>query len=154
MTQYFEDMEVGTTRRFGRYEVTAEEIRDFAARYDPQPFHLSDEGAVGTPFERMAASGWHTGSMAMSMMVADWQSIPGWQEASLGGMGIDEVRWLKPVYPGDVLHAQAELVEKVETRSRSDRGIATWLITVFNQDDDAVMRFRPITMVRRRNGAA
>lgn len=150
---FFEDLEVGATRRFGRYEVTAEEVRTFAERYDPQPFHLSDEGAVGTPFGRMAASGWHTGSMAMAMMVADWQSIPGGQDASLGAMGLDELRWLKPVYPGDVLEVETELVEKIESRSRPDRGIIKTLVTVYNQHDDKVMQFRPTTMVRRRNSA-
>ncbi len=151
MSMFFEDLEVGAKRRFGRYEVTAEEVRAFAERYDPQPFHLSDEGAVDTPFDRMAASGWHTGSMAMAMMVADWQSTPGMQEASLGAMGLDELRWLKPVYPGDVLHVQTELVEKIESRSRSDRGILKTLVTVYNQHDEIVMQFRPTVMVRRRN---
>lgn len=151
MSMFFEDLEVGAKRRFGRYEVTAEEVRAFAERYDPQPFHLSDEGAVGTPFDRMSASGWHTGSMAMAMMVADWQSIAGGQDASLGGMGMDEVRWLMPVYPGDVLHVETELVEKIESRSRTDRGIIKTLVTVYNQHDDKVMLFRPTTMVRRRN---
>lgn len=150
MSLYFEDLEVGMTRRFGRYEVTAEEVRDFAGRYDPQPFHLSDEGAVGTPFGRMAASGWHTGAMAMAMMVADWQSVPGGQDASLGAMGMDELQWLKPVYPGDVLSVETELAEKIESRSRPDRGIIKTQVTVYNQDGTPVMRFRPTTMVRRR----
>lgn len=152
MSMFFEDLEVGTVRRFGRYEVTAEEVRGFAERYDPQPFHLSDEGAVGTPFGRMAASGWHTGSMTMAMMVAGWQATPGMQEASLGAMGLDELRWLKPVYPGDVLEVETELVEKVESRSRPDRGIIKSLVTVYNQHGDKVMQFRPIAMMRRRTG--
>lgn len=150
---YFEDFEIGSTRRFGRYEVTAEEVRAFASRYDPQPFHLSDEGAVGTPFGRMAASGWHTGSMAMAMKVAEWQAEPGAQEASLGAIGIDELRWLKPVYPGDVLSVEAEVIEKVESRSRPDMGVIKSRITVLNQNDEPVMRYIPITMWRRRSNA-
>lgn len=147
---HFEDIVVGSKRRFGRYEVTADEVRSFAKKYDPQPFHLSDEGASGTAFARMAASGWHTGSMAMSMMVAEWQAEEGRQEASLGAIGIDELRWLKPVYPGDVLSVESEIVEKIESRSRPDMGIVKTLVTVYNQHDEPVMQYRPIAMWRRR----
>ena len=98
--QYFEDLEVGTKASFGHYEVTREEVIDFASRYDPQPFHLDDEAATQTYFGRLSASGWHTCAMTMRMMVEHFSSQ---EAASLGSPGIDELRWIKPVYPGDTL---------------------------------------------------
>ena len=98
--QYFEDIVVGAKASFGSYEVTREEVIDFARRYDPQPFHLSDEAAAETHFGRLSASGWHTCAMAMSMIVENLRNN---KQAGLGSPGVDELRWLKPVYPGDTL---------------------------------------------------
>lgn len=150
MTIYFEDIEIGDRQAFGSYAVTAEEVIAFASRYDPQPFHLSDEGAAATPFGTLAASGWHTGSMAMAMMVRHWQSIPGRQEASLGAMGMDELRWHQPVRPGDLLSLSIEVIEKIESRSRPGVGIVKSRVTVLNQRSEPVMSFIPIAMWRRR----
>lgn len=134
--QYFEDIEVGATVSFGRYEVTREEVMDFARRYDPQPFHLSDEAAAKTHFGRMSASGWHTCAMTMAMTV---ENLTTHRQAGLGSPGIDELRWLKPVYPGDTLRCESEVLEKRRSASRPEMGIFKSRVTVFNQDGVAVM---------------
>jgi acyl dehydratase len=150
MTFYFEDIAVGDRVAGGTYSVSAEEIIDFAERYDPQPFHLSDEGAANTHFGTLAASGWHTGAMAMAMLVRSWQDVPGRQDASLGAMGIDELRWHQPVRAGDVLRFESEVIEKIESRSKPQLGIVRTRTTVFNQNGQAVMSFIPIAMWRKR----
>ena len=134
--QYFEDLEIGKVARFGRYEVTREEVIEFARRYDPQPFHLSDEAAAATHFGRLSASGWHTCAMTMAMLVANLKEH---RQAGLGSPGMDELRWLVPVYPGDVLRVESEVLEKRVSQSRPEMGIFKSRITVFNQDDVAVM---------------
>ena len=144
---YFDDIEVGAKRSFGRYEVTREEVLEFARKYDPQPFHLSDEGAAKTHFGKLAASGWHTASMAMAMIVKNMEDSP---QASLGAAGIDELRWLRPVFPGDVLRVETEIVEKRASQSRPEMGSFKNQTTVFNQDDQPVMRFTAIALMARK----
>ncbi len=134
--QYFEDLEVGARQSFGAYVVTRDEVIDFASRYDPQPFHLSDEAAAATHFGRLSASGWHTCAMAMAMLVDNLKRN---RQAGLGSPGIDELRWLKPVYPGDTLRCETEVIEKRRSASRPEMGIFKSRLTVFNQDDVAVM---------------
>jgi len=136
--QYFEDIEVGRTASFGSYAVTREEVMDFAAKYDPQPFHLSDEAAAQTHFGRLSASGWHTCAMVMSMVVANLKEN---QQAGLGSPGIDELKWIKPVYPGDILRCETEILEKRVSASRPEMGIFKSRMRVFNQDDVMVMTF-------------
>ncbi|MGL4314319.1 MAG: MaoC family dehydratase [Sphingomonas sp.] len=145
--RYFEDIEVGSRRAFGSYSVTREEVIDFASKYDPQPFHLSDEGAADTYFGRLAASGWHTAAMMMAMLVEDMKDH---QQASLGSPGIDELRWLKPVYPGDTLRCENEVLEKRASKSRSDMGSFRARTTVFNQHDEPVMTVVSIGLIRTR----
>lgn len=144
---YFEDLQVGARQSFGRYEVTREEVLAFAEKYDPQPFHLSDEAAAATHFGRLAASGWHTCAMTMSMLVAHMKVHP---QAGLGAAGVDELRWLKPVFPGDVLRCETELLDKRESRSRPDMGSTRSQMTVFNQDNQPVLRFTALVLMRRR----
>lgn len=134
--QYFEDIIVGARHRFGAREVTREEVIDFARRYDPQPFHLSDEAAAGTHFGRLSASGWHTCAMTMAMLVDNLSKN---RQAGLGSPGVDELRWLKPVYPGDTLSVETEVLEKRVSASRPEMGIYKSRITVTNQDGVAVM---------------
>ena len=134
--QYFENLEIGKVARFGRYEVTRDEVIEFARRYDPQPFHLSDEAAAATHFGRLSASGWHTCAMTMAMLVANLKEH---RQAGLGSPGMAELRWLVPVYPGDVLRVESEVLEKRVSQSRPEMGIFKSRITVFNQDDVAVM---------------
>jgi acyl dehydratase len=141
---YFEDLEVGTTASFGRYEVTREEVLEFARKYDPQPFHLSDEAAAQTHFGRISASGWHTCAMTMAMLVANLTRN---RQAGLGSPGQDELRWHKPVYPGDVLRVETELLEKTRSRSRPEMGSMKSKIRVFNQDDVMVMSMTGIGLI-------
>ena len=145
--KYFEDLEIGAIARFGRYDVTREEVMDFAAKFDPQPFHLSDEEAAKTHFGRIAASGWHTAAMAMRMIVDNFAVS---EQAGLGGIGIDELRWLKPVYPGDVLSLQTEVLEKTPSRSRPEMGSFRTRTTVFNQKDEPVLRYMTIALIAKR----
>ena len=136
--QYFEDIEVGSKASFGSYEVTRDEVIAFAQKYDPQPFHLSDESAAETHFGRLSASGWHTCAMTMSMVVENLKSH---RQAGLGSPGVDELRWLRPVYPGDTLRCESEVLDKRASESRPEMGIFHSRMTVFNQDDKPVMTF-------------
>jgi len=145
--QYFEDIEVGATARFGRYEVTRDEVIEFASKFDPQPFHLSDEAAATTHFGRLSASGWHTCAMTMSMVVDNLKAN---SQAGLGSPGIDELRWLKPVYPGNVLRCETEILDKRPSQSRPEMGSYRSRMTVLNQDDVAVMTFISIGLIRTR----
>ncbi|HEX8302894.1 MaoC family dehydratase [Sphingomonas sp.] len=144
---YLDDIAVGAKRSFGRYEVTRDEVLDFARKYDPQPFHLSDQGAADTHFGRLAASGWHTCAMAMAMFVEEMKAHP---QASLGAAGVDELRWLKPVYPDDVLRCESEVLEVNPSKSRPEMGSLKNQMTVFNQRDEPVLRFTALGLMRRR----
>lgn len=144
---YWEDIEVGSRSSFGRYEVTREEVIEFASKYDPQPFHLSDEAAAQTYFGRLSASGWHTCAMLMRMLVEHMETQ---KQAGLGSPGVDELRWLKPVYPGDVLRAETEILDKTPSRSRPDMGSYRGRTTVFNQHDEPVMTLASVGLIRRR----
>ena len=145
--QYFEDIAVGAKSRFGRYEVTREEVIAFAAKYDPQPFHLSDEAAAETHFGRLSASGWQTCAMTMSMVV---ENLKAHNQAGLGSPGVDELRWLKPVYPGDVLRCETEILDKRASQSRPEMGSYRSRMTVLNQDDAPVMTFISIGLIATR----
>ena len=141
----FEDIEVGRKASFGRYEVTREEVIAFATRYDPQPFHLSDEAAAETHFGRLSASGWHTCAMTMQMMV---KNLSATRQAGLGSPGLDELRWKKPVYPGDTLRCETEVLEKTRSRSRPEMGSFRSAMRVYNQHDELVMSFTSIGLIR------
>jgi acyl dehydratase len=147
--QYWEDIEVGSRSSFGRYEVKREEVIDFASKYDPQPFHLSDEAAAETYFGRLSASGWHTCAMMMRMLVDHMKTQ---QQAGLGSPGIDELRWLKPVYPGDTLRAESVVIDKTPSKSRLDMGSYRGATTIYNQHDEPVMTLKSIGLIRRRPG--
>ena len=146
--RYFEDLVIGAETYFGSYEVTRDEVIDFARKYDPQPFHLSDEAAANTHFGRIAASGWHTCAMTMAVIA---RKVVDDEQAGLGSPGIDELRWLKPVYPGDTLHVRGEIIEKTPSRSKADIGSFRTRTTVTNQDDVPVMTFQSIVLIRRRS---
>jgi acyl dehydratase len=147
---YFEDLEVGARTDFGSYDVTREEVLEFARKYDPQPFHLSDEEAAKTHFGRIAASGWHSAAMVMGVIA---RHVVDERQAGLGSPGIDELRWKKPVYPGDTLHVTGEILEKTPSRSRPDIGSFRTKTTVTNQHGDVVMTFVSIVLIRRRPDA-
>ena len=151
--RYFEDLEVGAETEFGSYAVTREEVLEFARKYDPQLFHLSDEAAAKTHFGRLSASGWHTAAMTMAVIA---RKVVAEEQAGLGSPGIDELRWLKPVYPGDTLHVRGRIVDRTPSRSKPDLGSFRTETTVTNQDGVPVMRFTSIVLIRRRppEGAA
>ena len=144
---YWEDIDVGSERTFGSYHVTREEVLEFARKYDPQPFHLSDEAAALTHFGRIAASGWHTAAMTMRVIVDALTREP---QAGLGSPGVDELRWTRPVYPGDTLTMRGTIVDKTASRSKPDLGTIRTATTVTNQEGVDVMRFTSIVLMRRR----
>lgn len=146
---YLEDFAVGDRLAFGRYEVDREEIIAFARQYDPQPFHLSDEGAATTHFGTLSASGWHSCAMAMAMNVAAMDAADA--AGSLGAIGIDELRWLRPVHPGDVLRCESEVLEVRASKSRPGMGSVRSRFTVLNQKDEPVMSYIPIVLYRTRD---
>ena len=148
---YFEDLEVGSETIFGSCEVTREEVLEFARKYDPQPFHLSDEAAAGTHFGRLSASGWHTCAMTMGVIA---RAVVKEKQAGLGSPGIDELRWLKPVYPGDRLQVRGRIIDKTPSRSRPEMGSFRTRTTVTNQDDVPVMTMVSIVLIRRRPAEA
>ena len=127
--------------------MTREEIIEFASRYDPQPFHLSEEAGKATHFGGLVASGWHTGSMAMRMLV---DQMPEGDSGSLGSPGIDELKWTRPVVAGDVLGMRTTVLNKKESRSRPEMGLVQVLNEVLNQQGQLVMSFRSWVMVKRR----
>lgn len=145
--KYLEDMAVGTKASFGRYEVTREEVIEFASRYDPQPFHLDDDAAAKTHFGRLSASGWHSCAMTMAMLVENMKEA---DHAGLGSPGLDGLRWLRPVYPGDVLRVETELKAVRPSRSRPDTGSVHSEVTVFNQHDEPVLTMQSIGLMARR----
>jgi acyl dehydratase len=145
--RYFEDLEVGAETDFGTYDVTREEVLEFARKYDPQPFHLSDEAAARTHFGRLSASGWHTCAMTMAVIA---RYVVDDEQAGLGSPGIDELRWRKPVYPGDTLHVRGRILDKTPSRSRPEMGSFRTETTVTNQDGQPVLTFISIVLIRRR----
>lgn len=143
--QYFEDIPVGQKHAFGSYAVTREEVLEFSHKYDPQPFHLDDEAAAKTHFGRLSASGWHTCAMVMAMLVGN---LTGRKQAGLGSPGVDELRWLKPVFPGDTLRVETEVFEKRRSASRREMGIFKSRVKVFNQNDEPVLAMISIGLVQ------
>lgn len=148
--QYYEDLVVGRVSAFGHYEVTREEVIDFASKYDPQPFHLDDAAAAATHFGRLSASGWHTAAMVMSMTVANLTAN---KQAGLGSPGVDELRWIKPVYPGDTLRCENTLLEKRRSKTRPEMGILKGETRVYNQNNELVMTFKAMGMIATRDPA-
>ena len=147
---YFDDLDLGAKTMFGHYDVTREEVLEFARKYDPQPFHLSDEEAAKTHFGRIAASGWHTCAIAMRMMCDAYLL----ESASLGSPGLEKLSWKKPVYPGDTLHVRLEVLESRAMASRPDVGILRSRWEVMNQDNETVLTMEGYGMFRRRAPAA
>ena len=145
---YFEDIEVGEKSSFGKYAVTRKEVISFASRFDPQPFHLNDEAAAETHFGRISASGWHTCAMTMRMLV---EKMEGESRAGLGSPGVDEIRFRRPVYPGDTLRVETEILDKTPSRSRLEMGSYRTGIAVYNQDDVMVLTMTSIGLIRKRS---
>jgi acyl dehydratase len=143
---YFEDFPVGDVRESPSRAVTRDEIVAFARQYDPQPFHLDDEAATRSIYGGLLASGWHTCALYMRLM---WETFLK-DTASLGSPGVDEIRWVKPVRPGDTLRVRFTVVEATPSRSKPDRGIVRSLSEVFNQHGEVVMTMRGLGLFGRR----
>jgi acyl dehydratase len=143
---YFEDFPPGDVRESPARTVTRDEIIAFAREFDPQPFHVDEAAAATTIYGGLIASGWHTIAVYMRLM---WDSYLK-ETVSLGSPGVDEVRWLKPVRPGDTLRARFTVLEAVPSRSKPDRGIVRSLSEVFNQHGEVVMTLRGLGMFGRR----
>lgn len=135
-TRHFEDFAVGQVYELGTREITRDEIVAFAREFDPQPFHVDDEAAKDTAFGGLIASGWHTASIYMRCY-AD-ALLAG--SASMGSPGVDELRWLVPVRPGDTLSSRCTVTEVRPSAKRADRGTVFLLSEVRNQRDEVVLR--------------
>ena len=143
---YFEDFRVGDRAPLPERHVSEEEIIAFARQFDPQPFHTDVEAARSSIYGGLIASGWHTCSLAMRMMCDSYLL----ETASLGSPGVDQVRWLKPVRPGDTLHGERITLEARISESKPDRGIITTEWRIFNQHDELVMSMRGVGLFGRR----
>ena len=132
---YWEDLQVGEVRDLGTLSPTREEIMAFATQFDPQPFHLDDEAAKQSVFGALCASGWHTCAMAMRLMVTNFLC----HTSSLGSPGLDKLRWLKPVYPGDTLRLQHTFLDKRVMAKRPHVGMVLTTWEMFNQHGDKVL---------------
>jgi len=142
--RYFEDYRVGEQVEFGSYRMTEEQIVAFARDFDPQPFHVDKDAARQTVYGGLVASGWHTASAMMRMMVDHFIS----RKTSMGSPGMDEIRWLKPVRPGDTLRVRLTVLSAKRSTSKPDRGVIDQLVEVINQNGDVVMASKGIGMYR------
>jgi len=142
--RYFEDYEVGETAEFGDHPVTEEEIVEFARKYDPQPFHVDPDAGARTIYGGLISSGWMTGSIMMRLLVDNFIS----PLSSMGSPGIDEVRWHKPVRPGDRLRVRTTILEKRRSESKPDRGVIRVRQEAVNQDGETVMSYTGMGMYK------
>jgi len=147
MAHYFEDYAPGMETSFGTYDVTADEVMEFGRRWDPQPFHTDPEAATHSPFGGLIASGWHTCSMAMKLLVDHGGISP---ESSMGGAGLRKLSWDAPVRPGDRLRVVVRVLETRPSQSKPDRGSVVLDIDAFNQDDRRVLNFELIGIIRKK----
>jgi acyl dehydratase len=147
---YWEDFAIGAVREFGRCEVTREAMLEFAARYDPQPFHLDDAAAASSLFGRLAASGWHTCAMAMRMMCDGYLL----ESASLGSPGVERLVWPAPVFPGDVLTMRNTVLDARPLASRPQVGLVRSRSEVLNQAGQVVLAMEGVGFFRRRDTGA
>ena len=147
ITRYWEDFKVGEVEQIGGKRVDKEEMIAFARQYDPQPFHVDEAAAKQSIYGGLIASGWHTCAMVMRMMCDAYML----HSASVGSPGIDNLKWLKPVRPGDTISARRTTLEMRASKSKPDIGIVNNLWEVFNQDGEMVMSMQGYGMFRRRN---
>ncbi len=143
---FWDDFPAGHVMEFGGMPVSREAVLAFAQQFDPQPFHLDDEAAEASLFGGLSASGWHTCAMAMRMMCDAYLL----DSASLGSPGIDALRWLKPVFPGDTLHVRMEVKQARPMNSRPGVGLIQSAWTVSNQHGEPVLTMEGWGMFRRR----
>ncbi|MBV8888908.1 MAG: MaoC family dehydratase [Alphaproteobacteria bacterium] len=142
--RYFEDYPPGAMFEGGPIAVTEADIIDFARRFDPQDMHVDAHKAAQGEFGGLIASGWHTAALMMRLFTEHFLS----QASSLASPGIDELRWLRPVRPGDALNLRAAVLTARRSGSKPDRGLVTSLIEVLNQNGEAVMTLKPVSIIR------
>ncbi|TFZ06950.1 MaoC family dehydratase [Ramlibacter henchirensis] len=147
---YWEDLQPGSVRDLGSITPTAQEIRDFAAKFDPQPFHLDEEAGRRSVFGGLCASGWHTCSMAMRLTVDNFLR----ESSSMGSPGLENIRWMKPVYPGDTLTLKHRTLESRPLNSRPEIGLVRAVWEMFNQRGEQVLHMEGYGMFKRRTPAA
>jgi acyl dehydratase len=145
MIEWFEDLAIGMLFKSPEKVLTRDDIKRFAREFDPQPFHLDEAAAEKTQLRGLAASGWHTAAVAMRLAIETHPFGP----HPLLGLGVDELRWLAPVRPGDVLHLEGEVVELIPSKSKP-QGIAKIKWTALSQHGEAVYTFTPLGIVPRR----
>jgi len=144
--RYFEDFKPGDVIELGSRTISKESILAFAREFDPQPFHTDEEAAKRSIYGGLLASGWHTGSLLMRILNDGLLK----DTASLGSPGVDELRWLKPVRPGDVLSARMTVLESIPSRSKPDRGLIRSLMELRNQHGEVVVSVRGLSLFGRR----
>ncbi len=144
---YWEDFAVGQVRETGGHSLTEEEVIEFAKKYDPQPFHIDRDKAKQSAFGGLIASGWQTAGLCMRML-CDMYLL---ESASMGSPGIDELRWVKPVRPGDTLRLKSTVIETRASTSRPDMGTVRSRSEVYNQRGELVMHMSGVGMFRRRS---
>lgn len=142
---FFDDLPVGFRFETASRQIPLEEMVEFARKYDPQPFHIDEDAAKQTPYGGLIASGFQT--MVVGFLLSLDANI--WNEASLGSPGVDGLRWLKPVRPGDTLMVKAEVIGSEPSKSRPDRGRTQVRYDTYNQDGDLVMTYTTIHILRR-----
>ena len=145
--RFFEDYEEGQVLQLGPIKVQLEEVIEFARGYDPQFFHTDPERAQESVYGGLIASGWHTASLAMRLLVEGYLS----SSSSIGSPGINELRWLQPVFPGDLLRVLLTVLETRISHSSPERGIVTSLVEIFNQKDLCAMSYKPVNFFLRRD---
>lgn len=145
--RWFEDYVPGAVHEFGSIRVEEDEVIAFAKRYDPQDFHTDPQAAKDTQFGGLIASGWQTCGLMMRLYAEHYLT----KCASLASPGVDELRWLRPVRPGDDLSVRVTVMDAVPSRSKPDRGVVTSFIEVLNQRAEVVLSMRALNMVARRN---
>jgi acyl dehydratase len=146
--RYFEDYVPGSVHDLGTITVSESDIVEFARQYDPQPFHIDADAARHTQFGGLIASGWQTAGLMMRLAVDGYLS----RVASLASPGVDELRWTKPVRPGDALTVRATVLEARPSASKPDRGLVRTLFEVRNQRGEVVMTVKGMNMLKRRAG--
>jgi acyl dehydratase len=145
--RFFEDYAAGAVYEFGSVAVSEADILEFGRRYDPQYLHVDRERAVRGPYGGLIASGWQTMSVAMRLFVDNF--LPA--GASLGSPGVDELRWLKPVRPGDVLRIRVTITQARISKSKPDRGLVETYLEVLNKRDEIVATMRAVNFIARRS---
>lgn len=148
--RYFDDYVEGDVHRFGTIAVEADEMIAFAKRFDPQTMHTDPEAAKHTPFGGLIASGWHTAGLVMRLYVEHYLT----HVASLASPGLDELRWLKPVRPGDMLSVRVTVLKTVPSKSKRDRGAVTSFVEAINLAGDIVMTFKGVNIIAKRPPAS